>query len=51
MTGREMLGDHTDYSLPVVKGDILSVIIETDRGLYCKRNDIAGWYYGKYKKI
>jgi len=46
----EVLGDFTDYALPVEKGDILSILLETDRGLYCKKADISGWYYGKYEK-
>ena len=46
----EVLGDFTDYALPVAPGDTLSILIETDRGLYCKKADISGWYYGRYEK-
>ncbi|MBQ4090671.1 MAG: metallophosphoesterase [Clostridia bacterium] len=49
--GKEVLGDYTDYALPVEKGDILSVVFETDRGLCCKKDGASGWYYGRYEKI
>lgn len=47
--GKEVLGDCTDYALPVTAGETLSVIFETDRGLCCKKGDISGWYYGRYE--
>lgn len=49
--GKEVLGDYTDYALPVEAGDELSVIFKTDRGICCKKDGVSGWYYGKYEKI
>lgn len=48
--GLEVLGDFTDYLLPVEPGDALSVLLETSCGLYCKKCDVIGWYMGKYEK-
>ncbi len=48
--GVEVLGDFTDYLLPVEPGDVLSVLLETSRGLYCKKSDVTGWYMGRYEK-
>ena len=48
--GKEVLGDFTDYELPVESGDILSVLFETSKGLCCKKGDISGWYRGRYIK-
>ena len=39
----------TDYLLPVSKGDTLSVIVKTPRGLYAKKNSVTGWYMGRYE--
>ena len=49
--GKEVLGDYTDYVLPIEKGDVISVLFETERGLCCKKGSVSGWYYGKYEKI
>lgn len=49
--GATVLGDYTDYMLPVSPGDELSILIETSRGLYCKKGATGGWYAGKYEKI
>lgn len=49
--GREVLGDYTDYALPIENGDVLSVVFETDRGICCKKGGVSGWYYGKHEKI
>lgn len=46
--GEYMLGDYTDYALSVEKGDVLGVVMETSRGLYCKNGSVCGWYYGGY---
>lgn len=39
----------TDYLLPVSKGNTLSVIEKTPRGLYAKKNGVTGWYMGRYE--
>ena len=37
----------TDYLLPVSKGNTLSVIEKTPRGLYAKKDSVTGWYMGR----
>lgn len=49
--GTEVLGDYTDYELPVEPGDVLSVLFETSKGLCCKKGSVSGWYRGRYAKI
>ena len=49
--GKEVLGDFTDYELPVESGDTLSILFETSKGLCCKKGDISGWYRGQYTRI
>lgn len=39
--------DFTNYILPVAKGDILSLIKNTSKGCYVKKDGITGWYYGE----
>ena len=39
--------DCTDYRLPVAPGDALSVVYSTDRGHFCKKNGVSGWYSGR----
>ena len=41
----------TDYRLPVQPGDVLQLIFEHDGIAYCKKNDVCGWYEGRYQKI
>lgn len=41
--------EFTDYRLPVSAGDTLSVIEETENGLYAKKNGVTGWYFGRYQ--
>lgn len=48
--GVEVIDSFTDYMLPVKPGDALSIILETSRGLYCKKGSVAGWYAGRYEK-
>lgn len=38
--------DCTDYLLPVSPGDELSVVEETSRGVFAKKNGVSGWYLG-----
>lgn len=46
----DVLDDFTDYMLPVKPGDVLSIILETSRGLFCKKGDTTGWYMGRHVK-
>lgn len=41
----------TDYRLPVQAGDVLHMIFEHDGIAYCKKNDVCGWYEGRYEMI
>ncbi len=41
----------TDYRLPVAPGDELELIFEHDGMLYAKKNDVCGWYKGRYQMI
>lgn len=43
--------DYTDYTLPVRKGDKLSLIKKTSKGYIVKKDGITGWYYGKMEKV
>ncbi len=40
--------DSTDYLLPVARGDTLSVVRHTSRGLLAKRGGVTGWYRGQF---
>lgn len=39
--------DSTDYRLPVITGDLVSVVEKTGKGYLVKKDGITGWYYGK----
>lgn len=41
----------TDYRLPVQPGDVLQLIFEHDGIAYCKKDDVCGWYEGRYQMI
>lgn len=41
----------TDCRLAVQPGDILHLIFEHDGIAYCKKNDVCGWYEGRYEMI
>lgn len=43
--------DSTDYRLPVVPGDLLTVVRKTKRGFLCKKEGVTGWYYGRLSDI
>lgn len=43
-----VLGDYTDYRLPISPGDEISILLKTSRGLLCKKKDVSGWYTGRY---
>ena len=40
--------DSTDYLLPVARGDTLSVVRHTSRGLLAKKGGVTGWYRGQF---
>ena len=39
--------DSTDYRLPVLPGDPLSLVARTSRGCLMKKNGVTGWYSGR----
>ena len=39
--------DATDYRLPVSRGERLSVVRQTSRGLLAKKDGVTGWYTGR----
>lgn len=39
--------DSTDYCLPVLPGDRLSLVAQTSRGYLMKKNGVTGWYSGR----
>ncbi|MGE4353364.1 MAG: metallophosphoesterase [Oscillospiraceae bacterium] len=45
--GELSCNDCTDYELPVLPGDTLSIVAVTSRGSLCKKNGVSGWYRGR----
>lgn len=45
--GTYIANDCTDYRLPVEPGDELSIVEETGRGVFAKKNGVSGWYFGE----
>jgi len=45
--GRLRVNDVTDYRPAVAPGDVLSVVRETSRGYWIKKNGVTGWYAGE----
>ena len=43
--------DHTAYRLPVLPGDIFSLVRQTSRGCYVKKNGVCGWYDGGWQPL
>lgn len=41
----------TDYRLQVLPGDEISLIFEHDGIIYGKKDDVCGWYEGRYQMI
>ena len=44
--GKRHFSDYTDMLLDVEPGDMLSVILKTSTGYYCKKHGLIGWYKG-----
>ena len=45
--GQLMVNDVSDYRPAVMPGDTLSVVRETDRGFWIKKDGVSGWYNGQ----
>ncbi len=43
--------DVTDYRPAVAPGDVLSVVRQTDRGYWIKKNGVTGWYSGELEYL
>ena len=43
--------DSTDYRLPVLPGDVLTLVAQTKNGFLCKKDGVTGWYYGRLSDI
>ena len=44
-------GDYTDYVLPVLPGEPVSLITKISRGCIVKKDDTIGWYYGALEAV
>lgn len=49
--GRLLVNDCTDYRPAVEPGDVLSLVRQTERGAWIKKNGVSGWYDGAYEML
>ena len=49
--GRLLVNDCTDYRPAVEPGDVLSLVRQTTRGAWIKKNGVSGWYVGEYEWV
>lgn len=49
--GQLLVNDVTDYRPAVAPGDVLSVVRETERGYWIKKDGVTGWYNGELEYI
>ena len=49
--GQLRVADTTDYCPGVLPGDKLSIVRETSRGYWIKKNGVTGWYYGRIERM
>lgn len=47
--GQLRLTDTTDYRPAVAPGDTLTIVRETSRGCWIKKNGVSGWYMGRVR--
>ena len=40
-----------DYRPAIAPGETLSIVRETDRGYWIKKNGVSGWYSGHIKRL
>lgn len=45
------VNDVTDYRPAIAPGDIVSIVRETDRGYWIKKNGVSGWYSGRIERL
>lgn len=49
--GKLLVNDCTDYRPAIEPGDVLSLVRETPRGAWIKKNGVSGWYDGEYERM
>ena len=49
--GELLVNDVTDYRPAIVPGDVVSVVRETDRGCWIKKDGVSGWYEGRLEYL
>ena len=49
--GDLLVNDVTDYRPAIDPGDRISVVRETDRGYWVKKDGVSGWYTGELEYI
>ena len=49
--GKLLVSDVTDYRPAIEPGDVLSLVRETSRGAWIKKNGVTGWYAGAYTRL
>ena len=45
------VNDVTDYRPAIAPGETLSIVRETDRGYWIKKNGVSGWYSGHVERL
>ena len=45
------VNDVTDYRPAIAPGETLSIVRETDRGYWIKKNGVSGWYSGRVERL
>ena len=45
------VNDVTDYHPAIAPGETLSIVRETDRGYWIKKNGVSGWYSGRIERL
>ena len=45
------VNDVTDYRPAIAPGETLSIVRETDRGYWIKKNGVSGWYSGRIERL
>ena len=49
--GELRVNDVTDYRPAIAPGETLSIVRETDRGYWIKKNGVSGWYSGRIERL
>ena len=49
--GELLVSDVTDYRPAIAPGDVISLVRQTDRGWWIKKDGVSGWYSGEVELI